>query len=94
MYDVRCSNGHVGEVLAKIADRETPCRVCGQPTLRIWLTSTRAVIGDAMDYIDDNLGPVPIHITSRSQRRRLMAQAGLIEKIRHVDGDRHVKRWV
>lgn len=95
MYDVECPAGHQGEVLAPINDRQVACRTCGEPTERIWLRSTtRGVIGDALDYVDDNLGPEPIHITSRSQRRRLMAQRGLQECVRAVDGDRHVKRWV
>ena len=94
MYDVRCSQGHVGEVLAAWQDKETPCRTCGAPTERIWIAGRRAVLGDAMDYIDDNLGPHPIHITSRAQRKTLMAKAGLQERIRHVDGDRHASRWI
>ncbi len=94
MYDVECTNGHQTEVLARIGDRSVRCRECGALTARIWLPTRRAVIGDAMDYMDHNLGPVPVHVTSRTQRKQLMAQAGLQEKIRHVDGDQHVKRWV
>lgn len=94
MYDVTCVNGHTNEVLVRMDDVNVPCRTCGVPTLRVWLPHTRAVIGDEMDYVDHNLGHEPVHITSRSQRKRLMAQAGLQEKIRHVDGDQHTKRWV
>lgn len=35
------------------------------------------VNGDECDYIDHNLGPEPIRITSWSQRRQLMAERGL-----------------
>ncbi len=94
MYDVECPVGHQGEVFAAIADRHVPCRTCHRPTDRIWLRTSPGVIGDAMDYVDDNLGPVPVHITSRAQRKHLMQARGLQEKIRHVDGDQHVKRWV
>jgi hypothetical protein len=94
MYDVECPQGHQGEVLASIDDRAVACRTCGESTTRIWLRTSSGVIGDALDYYDDNLGPAPIHITSRSQRKRLMVQRGLVEKVRHVDGDRHVKRWI
>lgn len=94
MYDVECLNGHQTEVLAQIGDLSVRCKECGELTVRIWLPRKRAVIGDEMDYIDHNLGPEPVHITSRAQRKRLMAKAGLIEKIRHVDGDKHVKKWV
>jgi hypothetical protein len=43
-----------------------------------------SVVGDEIDYIDHNLGAHPIHITSRSQRRQLMAERGLVEKVRHM----------
>lgn len=94
MYDVECDQGHQGEVLTSIEDRFTPCRTCGEPTMRIWLRSSSGVLSDALDYVDDNLGPEPIHITSRSQRKRLMAERGLTERVQAVYGDRHLKRWV
>lgn len=40
--------------------------------------------GDEIDYIDHNLGPEPIHITSHAQRRALMAASGRTEFIRHT----------
>lgn len=53
-----------------------------------------SVNGDECDYWDDNLGHEPIHITSWSQRRQLMAERGLIEKVKWAGpNDRHVKRW-
>ena len=94
MYDLECDNGHQTEMLTAIEDRHPACRECGAPTMRIWLRTSNGVIGDAMDYIEENLGPVPIHITSRSQRKRLMAQRGVREMIRHTDGDQHNKRWI
>ena len=52
------------------------------------------VNGDECDYVDENLGPEPIRITSWSQRRQLMAERGLIEKVKWAGPhDRHVKRW-
>jgi hypothetical protein len=94
MYDIECPRGHQSEVLTKSEDRFPPCPECGEPSNRIWLRTSAGVLGDALDYVDHNLGPDPIHITSRSQRKQLMAKAGLQEAIRHVDGDKHVKRWV
>lgn len=43
-----------------------------------------AVIGDEIDYIADNLGPHPVRIRSREQRKRLMKEQGLVEVVRHV----------
>lgn len=94
MYDVECGKGHQTEMLAHAEDNAAPCKVCGAPTRRIWLGTSSGVIGDALDYVDENLGPEPIHITSRAQRKALMAKAGLREMIRHVDGDKHTKRWI
>ncbi len=42
------------------------------------------VSGDECDYIDHNLGPEPIRITSWSQRRAIMAARGLEECIRYT----------
>ncbi len=42
------------------------------------------VQGDEMDYVDWNLGPEPIHITSRAQRAALMRERGLREAIWHI----------
>lgn len=41
-----------------------------------------------------NLGAHPVHVDSHSQRKRIMASRGLIEKVEHVDGDRYVGRMV
>lgn len=40
--------------------------------------------GDELDYIDHNLGRDPVHITSKAQRRQIMAERGLEEFIRHT----------
>jgi hypothetical protein len=59
------------------------CEKCGE-TLQIGSfpfcphgTGITRVAGDECDYIDHNLGPEPIRITSWSQRRALMAARGL-----------------
>jgi hypothetical protein len=51
-----------------------------------------------MDYIDSNLGRYPIRITSREQRKRLMAERGLVERVEHVptpgsDKSPHTRSW-
>lgn len=94
MYDVQCVVGHVHEVLAPIADTATPCRTCGAPTSRVWLAHSAAVLGDEINEVLDNVGPEPVHVVSRTQRRALLKQRGLQEFVRHTDGDRHTSRWV
>lgn len=42
------------------------------------------IYGDEIDYVDHNLGPHPIRIRSKTQRRQLMAERGLSEAVRHV----------
>ena len=41
-----------------------------------------------------NLGPTPVTVYSHSERRDIMRARGLVEKVHHVDGDRHVGRMV
>jgi len=96
-YDVRCPQGHADTIITRWDDRQTPCRTCGAPTERVWVTAT-AVIGDEIDYVDDNLGPEPIRIRSKAERRRLMKERGLVEAVRHVgtqgsDRSPHTQRW-
>lgn len=42
------------------------------------------VNGDETDYVDHNLGPEPIRITSWSERRRIMDERGLVDTGRYV----------
>lgn len=66
------------------------CDKCGEP-LAIGMHpfcphgygGTR-INGDECDYIDHNLGPEPIRITSWSQRKAIMDARGLQEMIRYV----------
>lgn len=57
------------------------------------------VHGDEIDYVDHNIARDPIHFTSKSERRRMMKQLGLQEKVEHVgydgtDKSKHTTRWV
>lgn len=70
---------------------------CGVPTEKVWRSAS--VIGDAVDFWTENMGPVPIHITSRTQWKQEMAQRGLVQKVRHQplkgsDKSPHTSRWV
>jgi hypothetical protein len=75
------------------------CETCGAATERAWLMgSFPAIHGDEMDFTDHNMTSQPIRFTSKSERRRVMKQLGIQEKIRHVGvqgGDRspHTTRW-
>jgi len=84
--EFRCANDHTTH---KLVEPNTPivrCEVCGEDAIKpeAIVELTAAMHGDALDYIDHNLGRDPIHITSKSQRRAIMAANGLEECIRHV----------
>lgn len=95
MFDTICMRcSREAEALAPQYDNLGPCDAeytddngvytCGGERQSVMRPSKRAAIGDEMDYVDDNLGPSPIRIRSRSERRRLMAERGLVEFVRHV----------
>lgn len=95
---MECPHGHEDEIFAKWDERDVPCKTCGEPTQRVWKSAPK-VHGDECDYIDENLGPEPIRIRSKSQRKQLMKERGLVECVRHVgtrEGDRseHTTRWI
>ena len=61
------------------------CDDCQAPTVRAWLMgSFPTIIGDEMHYVDHNMASKPITFTSKAERKRMMKQLGLQEKIRHV----------
>lgn len=83
------------------------CDVCGK-RVRVgdWPfcphgVSTMKVIPDSIPggLVLENLGPQPVKVYSHSERRMLMAKAGLREQVRHVgvpgtDKSPHTSRWV
>ena len=99
-YDVICPAGHEADIFAQWDEREVPCATCGQLTVRVWKSSPR-VVDDSIPggFTDHNLGPEPITYYSKSERKRLMRERGLVEVVRHVGydgGDKspHTSRWV
>ena len=36
----------------------------------------------------------PRHYTSKSEMKRVAAEKGLVNMVRHVDGSPHTKRWI
>ena len=79
-------------------DAYPPCAACRGPMGRVYLTFP-SLHRDEIDYIDDNLGPTPIRIRSRAERKRLMKEKGLVEAVRHVglqgsDKNPHTQRFL
>ena len=83
------------------------CEKCGQP-LQIgeWPFCPHGMplhglkqLGDEIDEWNENVGPEPVHFTSRAERARYLKEHGLIEFVRHVgtpgsDKSPHTTRWV
>ena len=76
-----------------------PACACGAATERAWLMgSFPTIIGDEMNYVDHNMASQPIKFTSKAERRRMMKQLGIQEKVRHVgvpgsDKSPHTTKW-
>lgn len=97
MYDYRCPFGHETESLERIGTERTTCRVCHLEAWREW-RSFANVIGDEIDWWDDNIDTKPVHFTSKIERRRMMKEKGVQEYLRHVgeqgsDRSKHTTRW-
>lgn len=98
LFDVRCFSCGTEQIDVFLhAGQALPACACGAVTEKVWRAA--AVIGDAMDFWSENMGPDPVHITSRTQWHREMASRGLVNKVRHVptrgsDKSPHTSRWV
>lgn len=42
----------------------------------------------------ENMTPTPLKFETKSAHRKKMKELGLTERVRHVDGDHHVQRWI
>lgn len=98
-FDFKCECGNEYEDLVRKGDT-LACPECGSTcVVKTWKSRVGAtVIGDEIDYVAENLGPHPVHIRSREQRRRLMREQGLEEHVRHVgvpgtDKSPHTSSW-
>lgn len=74
------------------------CPQCGGVTVRAWLTTPSAVIGDEMDHVQINGLKTPRRFTSKAERKRWMKEAGYHEAVRHVgeagtDRSKHTSNW-
>ena len=99
MFDTRCTVcGNEQEMFAHRFSLIEPCRACGGTVGRIVAPARHSVIGDELDYWDENLGPEPVHVRSHAQRRRLMLASGREEFVRHTgvpgtDKSPHTTDW-
>lgn len=79
--------------------KEWPSCDCGTPMEPFWVSSFPNIIGDEIDYVDTNMTREPIRFTSKAERKRMMKQLGLRERVEHVGHDHtdkspHTTRWV
>jgi hypothetical protein len=97
-YDQGCTVcAWEGEIWAKPYEHP-PCPACSGVTERRW--KKIGVIGDEIpggQWIE-NLGPKPVKVYSKSERRALAAAQGLTEMVRHMplpgsDKSPHTVRW-
>lgn len=86
--DFVCPDGHTTHKFVEDHEDAVLCESVGceyaalRPAMYEGLSAS--VIGDEIDYVDHNLGPEPIHIRSKAERRRLMALSDRVEFIRHT----------
>lgn len=71
-----------------------PCPTCHGQSKKA--NRSAAVIGDDIPggFLQENFGPKPEMFYSKKDMARRAAELGLQPMVRHVDGDKHVKRWV
>ena len=60
---------------------------------------TNNVLDDTIDEWNENVGHVPVHFTSKTEKRRYLKEHGLEEFVRHVPHPRGKKenntvRWI
>lgn len=70
-----------------------PCPTChGSSKAR----QSAAVIGDDIPggFVQEHFGDQPEVFYSKSEMARRAKELGLVPFVRHVDGDKHVSRWV
>lgn len=107
MYDRQCEDGHQRlDCWEPISTGEVPCKECGKPTERVWLTSGASVISDGIPggvlishgicHADGS----PKRYYSKSDINKAAKAAGLTRIDRHVtspksgsDKNPHTKPW-
>ena len=96
IFDVRCVNGHEAEFIGQ--STQVPahrCDVCGETVERLFTVGRSTVIGDDVPggFWVENMTPTPLFFRTKSAHRAKMKELGLVNKVRHVPGDKHVQAW-
>ncbi len=82
---------------------ETVCTSCGKTlTVGEWpwcphgMSTAPSVIGDDIPggFVQEHFGDKPEVFYSKKDMARRAKELGLVPFVRHVDGDKHVSRWV
>lgn len=84
-YQYECANGHTTTQFRDVGKRNEPT-ICSENDCE--LKAQRNMIGEHQQknphvfetYVDHNLGPEPVKITSRKQKEKLMKKQGVKEK--------------
>ena len=96
IFDVRCVNGHEAEFIGQ--STQVPahrCDICGETVERLFTVGRSSVVTDSIPggMIIENMSPQPMTFYSHSAWRAKMKELGLVNKVRHVPGDKHVQAW-
>lgn len=76
-YDFRCKQcGKEEEVFMKFEDWKRPL-CCGDEMTQVY---SHRVNPDLEPYLDPNLGEKPVYVKSKRHRRKLMKEAGVVER--------------
>lgn len=95
IFDVQCDQGHASEFIGASASIATHRCECGAPVTRIWTVPTSQVQPDDVPggFWIENMTAQPLFFRSHSEHRAKMRELGLVNKVRHVNGDKHVPAW-
>jgi hypothetical protein len=101
MYDRRCAQGHEKiDCWEPISAPDVACLECGERTERVMLSKASSVSQDSIEggvWIRHGLcwpDGSPRRFDSKSEIAREAKARGLVQSPRHVDGDKHLSRWI
>jgi putative FmdB family regulatory protein len=95
-YDFHCDGcGKSEERFCVVAARHEQVCECGHKMTKL-VTLAAAVHDDSIigGFVQEHFGNTPETFYSKKDMARRAKELGLVERVRHVDGDRHVARWV
>jgi putative FmdB family regulatory protein len=95
LYSYRCEAcGTTEDRISTIATRNEQDCACGTRLSRTYTLG--AVVGDDIPggFVQENFGHQPETFYSKKAMARRAKELGLEPFVRHVDGDKHVTRWI